>query len=108
MAITIMQGDSYPLFLNLHQDGKLLTPSMVEDMEVCVGDVLRFTKSEGTLGYDEAKKMWYFWPTQEDTFLMEGMYDVYVRPKYPNTPPQVYGYKVDKIKVIYTESREVL
>lgn len=108
MAITIMQGDSYPLFLNLQQDGQLLTPAMVEDLEICVGDALRFTKSEGTLNYDPSKKMWYFWPTQEETFEMEGIYDIYVRAKYPNTPPQVYGYKLDKIKVTDTQSEEVL
>jgi hypothetical protein len=108
MAITIMQGDSYPIFLDLKQDGRLLTPEMISDVEISVGDVLRFTKSEGTLAYDSSRKLWYFWPTQEETMAMEGIYDIQGRIKYPNTPAQVYGYKLDRIKVNETLSREVL
>lgn len=38
--MTIMQGDSYPIYFDLKQDGKVLTPEMVADVEVYVGDVL--------------------------------------------------------------------
>lgn len=108
MAITIMQGDSYPLFLHLTQNGKLLTPQIVEDLELCVGDNLRYIYSEGTLAYDMSRQKWYFWPTQEDTFSMQEDCEVYVRIKYPNNPTMVIGRKVDKIKVKETKSREVL
>ena len=109
MAISIMRGDSYPILVDLKQDGISVTPDIISDIEVCVGDDLRFTYSEKTLAYDTVKKQWYFWPTQEETFaLQEGSYDVYIRIKYPNKPSQVYGFRIDRIRVSETLSEEVI
>lgn len=111
MAITIMQGDSYPIFLNLTQDGMILSPDLLSDLEVYVGENLRLSYADGTVMFDTSTKRWYIWPTQEQTFaLEEGGNKVEVRPKYKNeSKTYVKGYKfVDRIKVLGAQSREVL
>ena len=108
MAITIMQGDSYPIYVNLNQDGKNLTPDMVEDLELCVGEIWNYRYSAGTLSYDFGRKKWYFFPTQEDTINAEGSHAIYVRPKYYGDPSEVYTYKIDRLTVVQTDCKEVL
>lgn len=111
MAITIMQGDSYPIFLNLTQDGMALSPDLLSDLEVYVGENLRLSYVEGTVMFDTSSKRWYIWPTQEQTFaLEEGGNKVEIRPKYKNeTKIYVKGHKlIDRIKVLGAQSREVL
>lgn len=111
MAVTIMQGDSYPVFINLTQNGMVLVPDMLENLEIHVGADLRFTYAEGTVHYDEGTKRWYIWPTQEQTFSLEpGIHRVEMRIKYHNqNTTNVKGSTVtDKIKVTEAVSREVL
>ena len=111
MAITIMQGDSYPIFLNLTQDGMVLSPDLLSDLEVYVGENLRLSYVEGTVMFDTSSKRWYIWPTQEQTFaLEEGGNKVEIRAKYKNeNTTNVKGYViVDRIKVKSAQSREVL
>lgn len=108
MAITMLQGDSYPIFLNLKQDGNLLTPAMVADVEICVGEEIRYTLSGGTVYYDAEKAVWYFWPTQEETLGAEGAMDVFIRIKYPNLPAQLLGVKAGKIIFRGASFKEVL
>lgn len=111
MAVEIKQGDSYAIFINLVQDGVTLTPAMVDDLELYIGDSTRFSYLESSLLYDSASGQWYIWPTQEQTFSMEeGTYTVEVRVKYKNqNTTNVKGFKLnDKFKVISAVSREVL
>lgn len=108
MAITMLKGDSYPIYVNLKQNGIVLNPAMIEDLEVCVGEDLRYTYSGGTVFYDGSKQMWYFWPTQEQTLASEGALEVYVRVKYPNLPVQVLGAKIGNILIKNTNFTEVL
>lgn len=110
-TVEIKQGDSYAIFVNLAQDGKVLTPSMVDDLEVSVGEALRFCYLDGSLHFDTQTNHWYIWPTQEQTFSMEeGSYKVEVRAKYKNQEESdVRGYDLeDRIKVRRSASREVL
>lgn len=111
MAVTIMQGDSYPIFINLTQDGSVLTPDLLDDLEIYVGEDLRLSYADGTAKFDESSKRWYIWPTQEETFnLEEGSHKVEVRAKYKNTNTvNVKGHTIiDRIKVKSATSREVL
>ena len=111
MAITIMQGDSYPIFLNLKQNDAPLTEDYLDDLEVYVGENLRLTYAEGTVKYDKPSKRWYIWPTQEQTFNMEvGNQEVEIRVKYKTRNTiNVKGHTIiDKIKVKRAKSREVL
>ena len=111
MVITIMQGDSWPIYMNLTQSGKTLTPDLIDDLEICVGDNWRFSYEEGTALFDEKTKRWYIWPTQNDTFSMEpGSYKPQIRAKYKNQK-QVYvkgQIASDSIKVTEAKSREEL
>lgn len=42
---TIMQGDSYPIYIDLLQDGSPLKPHMIDDLAVYVGKSLSKTYS---------------------------------------------------------------
>lgn len=111
MAVTIKQGDSFPIFLDLKQDGAALTPAMVDDLEISIGEEKRYAYTEGTVKYDASSIRWYIWPTQEDTFGMEeGSHKVECRIKYKNqNTTNVNGFVLDdKIKVLGAFSREVL
>lgn len=109
--ITIKQGDSRIIWFNLKVNGVPLTPDMVEDIEIYVGEDLRLTASSGEVKYDTGSQRWFIWPTQEQTFALdEGSHKVEIRRKYRNgTSENVIGYELaEKIKVKGATSREVL
>lgn len=111
MAVTIKQGDSYGIFLNLNQSGQTLTPDMVDDIEIYIGEALRFSAVDGGVKFDTSSNRWFIWPTQEQTFtLEEGTHKVEIRVKFKNAnKPNVKGHDLsDKIKVKGSQSREVL
>ena len=111
MAITIMQGASYRIFLKLAQNDVPLTEDLLDDLEVYVGENLRLSYAEGSVKYDKYSKRWYIWPTQEQTFGMEeGSHKVEIRVKYKNLNTiNVKGHTIiDRIKVKSATSREVL
>lgn len=111
MAVTIMQGDSRAIFLNLTQNGSPLTPDLIDDLEVSIGDILQFAFAEDRVKFDAGTSRWCIWPTQDETFsLDEGSYKVEIRVKYHNmNTTNVQGYTLnDKIKVKPALSREVL
>ena len=106
----MMQGDSYPVFIDLEQYGTNLTPDMIDDLEVSVGEVLRKTFSGGGVGYDTVTAQWYIRPAQQETLDMEvGAYEVIVRVKYRNKPQaDVKGITVGKIRITESYSKEVI
>lgn len=107
--IKIMQGDSYPIYVNIRQDGYTLTPSLITDLEICVGDNLRKTYRSGGVKFDSNLQKWYFIPTQNETFaLSAGSHEVITRIKYYGTDQFVKGKKAGTIIVSETNSQEVL
>lgn len=107
----IMQGDSYPIYMELTQDGAPLTPDMVAELEVCVGDKLRKLYSAKEVFFDEASERWYIHPTQEETFGLEANtnYDVTVRIRYKGTSPEeVMGMRLGQISVRDSTSEAVI
>ena len=108
--ITIKQGDSVAIFIELTVDGQVLTPDLLDDLEVYIGEDLGYYFRDGGLKFDDSTQRWYIWPTQEDTFsLNPGTYKVEIRPKYRDRNVTVKGYELDdKIKVRSSASREVL
>lgn len=110
MAITMMQGDSYPVFIELKQGETKLDPSMVDDVEICIAEQLRKVYSEGGVWYDSETEKWYIRPSQKETLEMhEGAHEVIARVKYRNQPQaDVKGINVGKVKIIGTFSEEVL
>ena len=100
--MTIMQGDSYPIYIDLEQDGLPLTPDMVAEMEVTVGDNLSKLYSKGGVLFDEETDRWYIHPSQKETLTLpaDQMHDVIVRIRYKGSiPEEVVGLKVGKITV---------
>lgn len=107
-TIRMMQGDSYIIFVSLSQDETAITPDMVADVEICIGDKIRKTYSGGTVGYDGESKEWYLKPEQKETLAVApGTYDVIARVKYPASA-DVKGVIVGKVVMRDTGSREVL
>ena len=98
---TIMQGDSYPIYIDLLQDGSPLKPHMIDDLAVYVGESLSKTYSGGGVAFEHTTSRWYIRPTQAESFaLEEGVYDVIVRVKYKNQPESdVKGEEIDRLRV---------
>ena len=112
-SVKMMQGDSYAVFVSLtmEQTGDPITPSMVSDIEICVGDsLLRKTYVSGEVMYDATQSLWYFVPTQEETLAMEpDSYEVQARVKFPNgSYSPVKGIKVGTIIILDANSSEVI
>lgn len=112
----IMQGDSYPIYIELMQDGTYLTPEMVADLEVCVGTDRRNSKtlrnlySKGEVYFEQDTQRWYIHPTQQETLSMPiGACEVIVRVKYnDDSKDTVIGVPVGWIHVGDNISKEVI
>ena len=108
--MTIMQGDSYPLYFELSLGGEVLAPDLVSEMEICFGEVLRKLYSQKEIMFDKDTNRWYIWPTQEETLAMPvGGLSVIVRVRYNNASmKEVQGFKVGRINVVDTYSEDVI
>ena len=106
----IMQGDSYPIYIELTQDGDVLKPEMVSELEICVGEQLRKLHSQGEVGFDTDSDRWYIHPKQEETLkLQPGTYMVLARVRYQNSDiEEVVGLNVGRISVIDSMSEAVI
>lgn len=84
--ITIRQGESYRIFLNLKQDGNPLIPESIEDIKVCIGTQFQKTYKQNGVFFDYEKNQWYIFPTQQDTLGMkDGQFTISCHVKYPDT-----------------------
>lgn len=101
----IMQGDSYPIPVEITQDGIAITPELVEEVEITIGTAVRKTYTGGGIAYEEG--MWYFRLTQEESFTLSGSDEVVVRVKYPQTN-NVVGAKVGYLRTIDIDQKEVI
>ena len=102
--MNIMQGDSYPLVFNIHQGELTIDDSVVADVEIAVGDVIKTFKN-GEIYYSDGK--WYFPLTQEQTFKMSDFRKpVRVRVKFSNN--SVVGATAKSICIEESTSKEVL
>ena len=83
----LVQGDSYPVWIDLQQNGEALSPGTAGDVTVRVGDLLQYRYSEGELGFDRDRGKWYFTPTAAETAgLAPESYRVTVEVSYRNRP----------------------
>lgn len=101
----IMQGDSYPIPIDIMQDGVVITPEMVEDVEITVGAEIRKLYSTGGITFDAGT--WYFLLTQQETFSMSGSNDVVCRLKYP-VSGYTHGTRVGSLNVVETSQKWVM
>ena len=65
--ITLKQGESFRIYINLNQDGQVLTPSMISDIMFCIGSDFVKTMSNGGVEFDTSSGRWFIFPTQEET-----------------------------------------
>ena len=101
----ILQGDSYPIPVEVRQDGIVVTPELVEEVEITIGSTVRKTYTGGGVFFES--DMWYFLLTQEESFSLSGGYDVVLRLKYPGSG-NVIGIRAGKLSVEQTEQKEVI
>jgi hypothetical protein len=101
----ILQGDSYPIPVEIKQDGIPVIPEIVEEVEITIGTEVRKTYTDGGVFYED--EMWYFLLSQEDTFSLSGGYDVLLRLKHPGSG-NVVGTKIGKLSVEKADRKEVI
>lgn len=106
MALKIMRGDSYYVPIEVLQDGKTVTPEIVKDIEVSVGESLQKRYANGDVIYRDGE--WYFRLSQEETFALPESAAVYVRAVYPGDPQDVIGTMAGQVILTDTGSKEVL
>ena len=84
-TIEMKQGTSFPILFDLFLDENILTPDLVEDVELCAGEDIRRTLSGGGVMFAEEEQAWWFRPTQAETLAMEpGHYRVEASVKFLN------------------------
>ena len=108
--MTIMQGDSYPIYIALTQDGDVLTPDLIAELEVCVGDQLRYLYTDGNVYFDRDENQWFIHPTQQETLSLDvGSYLIAVRIRYKTSGmEEVVGVNVGRIQVKDSISEAVI
>lgn len=83
--IRITRGESYPIFFNIKQDGMTLTPDMIQDIEIHIGESYRKTFSSGGVMYSADRDKWYIFPTTAETNAFdEGTHNVCAHIIYKN------------------------
>jgi len=104
--ITIRQGESFRIPMNLRQDGSALVPEQIEDIKICIADSLTKTwKNEG-IKFDYEKNQWYIFPTQQETLNMKkGTYSIFCHVKYPDS--SVIIAEIGSVKVLEGCCKEV-
>ena len=101
----IMQGDSYPIPIDITQDGVVITPEMVEDVEITVGKEIRKLYSTGDITFEDST--WYFLLTQQETFSISGANEVICRLKYP-VSGYTHGVRVGNLNAVEVPQKVVL
>lgn len=83
--IKIKRGESYPIFFNIKQDGMSLTPDMISDLEIHIGEMFQKTYQGGGVFYATDRGRWYIFPTASETkALEEGLHNVCAHFTYHN------------------------
>ena len=110
--VKIMQGDSYAVFVQLRllETQEPVTPGMVSDVEITVGESFRKTHAAGEVFYHAEIGQWYFVPSQQETFALDpDSYEVQARVKFRNgqySPTK--GITVGRITILDANSSEVI
>ena len=99
--IKLHQGDSYGIPVLLIQDGAPLTPELVQEIQLTVGNQLHRSLSAGDLLTTATPGYYCFVPTQAETLAMKpGTYDVAVRVKYRDAVPWVNVEPIGRVTIL--------
>lgn len=69
--IRLKRGESYPIFFDIKQDGITLTPDMIQDLEIHIGESFRKSYLGGGVFYSADRGKWYIFPTTAETNAFE-------------------------------------
>ena len=106
MVIRIMQGDACRLAFQIRQNGTIVTPEMITDLEVTVGN-LRKTYLDGGITFES--ECWYTYLSQEDTKSLSGSEYIRLRIRYLDQPwVAVRGTRMAQLNVDANPRAEVL
>jgi len=68
--MTITQGDTYPIYIDLFQDDQTLTPDLIKDLEICIGKTVHKSHLRGEIQFDAQTQRWWIWPTKDETLAL--------------------------------------
>ena len=106
-CVVMHQGDSFPIPVELMQDGQLLDVNTIEDLEICIGPSIKRKLSEGGILQVDGSDYLYFVLSQAETLGMEpGYYGVGIRIKYPGIPPSVNIESIGSILIAPSNFKE--
>jgi len=77
MDITIMQGDSYYLPIEIKINDIILTDiKMFDEIEIMIGKSIRKTLSEGSLMFNQQEQTFNILLTQQNTMSLNGTQEI--------------------------------
>lgn len=103
---TIMQGDSYPIYITLTYNGDDLDLTEVEKIQFKIGDLVKYYNSDGTgeVEFDENEGAFIFQVTQKDTLSFEGSQEYQARVKFVDS--KVVGVIGGHIPIQFSETED--
>lgn len=104
MALTLMQGDEYPISFKIKMQGKPVDINTIELVEFVIGDMVK--KYPDTAYYDSDSSKFKVFLTQEETFAINKPLPVQVRVKFNSG--DVVGDDLGSVNIIKSLSKEVL
>ena len=105
--ITLSQGEAVRVYISINQDGAILNPNMVTDIEFRIGSDFSRTYRKNGVTFDEERSQWCIFPGQLDTAEMKpGEKPLSCRIKYPDGTVLIRD--LDTVKVQRTVYQEEL
>ena len=106
-CVVMHQGDSFPIPVELMQDGQPLNVNAIEELEICIGPNIKRKLSDGGILQANGSDYLYFVLSQAETLGMTpGYYGVGVRIKYPGIPPSVNIENIGSILIAPSNFKE--
>lgn len=96
--VTIIQGESQPIYIDLYQDDRILTPDMIQDLTICIGDSFSASYLAGGVQFRQETSQWCIWPTKAETqAITPGKHWIYAHVRYADDSEPIF--KLDIISV---------
>jgi hypothetical protein len=102
----MMQGDAYSLPIVLRQGELLITPEMVQQVEITIVNLTQ--TYPGAVNYDEENGQWLFPLTQEQTFAFKAGRTLPVQTRIKFNDGSVVGAKGNTLFVCESRSKGVM
>lgn len=105
---TIMQGDSYPIYITMTYNGSPLDLNEVEKIEFKIGDLVKYYNSDGSgeVEYSQEEDAFIFPLSQTETLKFEGSQEYQARVKFVDS--KVVGVIGGHIPIQFSETEDVI